>query len=105
MQASDKEVQQAHRDTVDEKMQPVITLVKVMQITDDRAFVTSYQQLLEQRFQTIAQMQQVLAVVDMSKDAVAARLHLFKYRGSSSSITKVCSLFLLHISQAHPNNH
>jgi hypothetical protein len=96
VQTSDKEVQKAHRDSVNEKMQPVITLVKVMQITDDRAFVTSYQQLLEQRFQTIAQMQQVLAVVDVSKDAVAARLNLFKYRGSSSTISKVCPISLLH---------
>lgn len=84
--------QDHHRASVEAKMQPAITIVKLLQIADDRAFVTSYQQLLEQRFQSSTQMQQILLVADVSKDTVMARLSLYKYkfRGAAPGQVRRC---------------
>ena len=92
MQASEKAAHAAHAATVADKMQPIITLVKVLQIREDGPFVQSYQALLEPRLLTVPHMQQLLLVVDASKDSVAARLHLLKYRGAPVSAS-VCLPF------------
>jgi hypothetical protein len=73
-----------HRAAVEERTAPVATLLKVLQIADDRAFVMSYQQLLQQRYQSDAQLAAVLAIVDIPKDAFTARVNLFRYRGGGT---------------------
>lgn len=81
-----KESMRHHKEAVEEKMQPVVTLIKVLQITDDRAFVGTYQQLLQQKYQNAEAMQQLLNLLDLSKESAAARLAVFRGPGGSSGL-------------------
>lgn len=88
------EQQEQYKEAVETKMAASITLVKLLQIADDKAFVGSYQQLLENRFQSSAQLQQVLMVADVTKDTVLARLNFFNYRRGAAALPRVCSLLV-----------
>jgi hypothetical protein len=81
----------SHKQLIETKMSPVITLVKVLQINDSKAFVTNYSQLLEQRYQTPEAMQQLLALLDISKDVAVARVNMFRALGNSGGLAAVCS--------------
>ena len=52
--------------------------MKVLQITDSKAFVTAYSSLLEARWQNADAMQQALAVLDVTKDVAVTRLNMFR---------------------------
>jgi hypothetical protein len=89
LQAEEQERQEQYKEAVEMKMQAAITLVKLLQIADDKAFVGSYQQLLENRFQSSAQMQNVLMVADVSRDTVIARVNLLNYRRGTGLTPRV----------------
>ena len=96
MQAAIARLAAEHRAAVEERVAPIATLLKVLQIADDRAFVTSYQQLLEARYQSSAQMAALLNIVDLSKDAATARLNLLRYRSGSTpraTVRHACCLW------------
>lgn len=91
LQAGFEEKLASHKQLIDTKMGPVITLVKVLQITDSKAFVTTYSQLLEQRYQTPDAMQQLLTLLDISKDVAVARVNMFRALGNSGGLAAVRS--------------
>jgi hypothetical protein len=96
LQAEEQERQEQYKEAVEMKMQAAITLVKLLQIADDKAFVGSYQQLLENRFQSSAQMQNVLMVADVSRDTVIARVNLLNYR-RGTGLTPRVSIIIVNI--------
>lgn len=67
-----------HKQLIETKFAPAIALVKVLQITDSKAFVTAYSSLLEARWQNADAMQQALAVLDVTKDVAVTRLNMFR---------------------------
>lgn len=81
----------SHKELIESKMSAAITLVKVLQITDSKTFVTTYGQLLEHRMQTPDAMQQCLALLDISKDVAVARINMFRSLGNAGGLAAVCS--------------
>lgn len=67
-----------HKELIEAKFGPAIALVKVLQITDSKAFVTAYGSLLEARWQNADAMQQALALLDVTKDVAVTRLNMFR---------------------------
>lgn len=67
-----------HKDLIETKFAPAIALVKVLQITDSKPFVTAYTSLLEARWQNADAMQQVLTLLDVTKDVAVTRLNMFR---------------------------
>jgi hypothetical protein len=88
----------AHKELIETKMSAAITLVKVLQITDSKAFVTTYGQLLDQRMQNPEAMQQCLALLDISKDVAVARINMFRSMGNAGGLAGVCPLTPRHAS-------
>jgi hypothetical protein len=78
-----------HKELIETKMSAAITLVKVLQITDSKAFVTTYGQLLEQRMQSPEAMQQCLALLDISKDVAVTRINMFRSMGHAGGFAGV----------------
>lgn len=79
----------AHKELIEAKMSAAVTLVKVLQITDSKAFVTTYGQLLEQRHQNPEAMQRCLALLDISKDVAVTRLNMFRSLGNAGGLAGV----------------
>lgn len=84
----------AHKELIEAKMSAAVTLVKVLQITDNKQFVTTYSQLLEQPLQNPEAVQQCLALLDISKDVSVTRINMFRSLGNASGFTMVRSKLL-----------
>lgn len=90
-----------HKELIESKFAPAIALVKVLQITDSKAFVTAYGSLLEARWQNADAMQQALALLDVTKDVAVTRLNMFRAAAAGGVGLTVCSWFVFLSKSAH----
>lgn len=75
---------EAYQAEVGARMLPLVNLVKVLQISDDAAFLSAYKSILPQDYQAEHRMQQLLQLLDLPRDAQIARINAFK---AGSSLT------------------